>query len=89
MSTTLDQLVARKISQGTTLPSLELASETTIQVAPAPRAVTTVDAVLRDATSPLPMEFNPRRFSFSCLAKRQPGAGRDFQTERQPARSHQ
>src|SRR6516164_7981119 len=33
MSTTLDQVVAAKISQGTTLPSLELASETTIQAA--------------------------------------------------------
>src|SRR6185295_11707249 len=33
MAATLDQVVAGQISQGTTLPSLELASETTIQVA--------------------------------------------------------
>src|SRR5262249_9556613 len=33
MSATLDQVVAGHISQGATLPSLELASETTIQVA--------------------------------------------------------
>src|SRR5215831_20542200 len=32
MATTLDQVVAGQIGQGTTLPSLELASETTIQV---------------------------------------------------------
>jgi hypothetical protein len=33
MSTTVDQLIARKISQDTTLPSLEVCSETTSQVA--------------------------------------------------------
>jgi len=62
MSTTLDQLVARKISQGTTLPSLELASETTIQVAACTaRCYYSSTLSFRDATSPLPMEFNPRK----------------------------
>ena len=63
MSTTLDQVVAGQISQGTTLPSLELASETTIQVAACGGARCYYSSTLsfRDATSPLPMEFNPRK----------------------------
>src|SRR5205085_10999659 len=63
MSTTLDQVVASHISQGTTLPSLELASETTIQVAACGGARCYYSSTLsfRDATSPLPMEFNPRK----------------------------
>jgi hypothetical protein len=63
MSTTLDQVVAGQISQGTTLPSLELASETTIQVAACGGARCYYSSTLsfRDAMSPLPMEFNPRK----------------------------
>ena len=63
MSTTLDQVVAGHISQGTTLPSLELASETTIQVAACGGARCYYSSTLsfRDPTSPLPMEFNPRK----------------------------
>jgi hypothetical protein len=63
MSATLDQVVAKQISQGTTLPSLELASETTIQVAACGGARCYYSSTLsfRDATSPLPMEFNPRK----------------------------
>ena len=63
MSTTLDQVVAGHIGQGTTLPSLELASETTIQVAACGGARCYYSSTLsfRDATSPLPMEFNPRK----------------------------
>jgi hypothetical protein len=63
MSATLDQVVAGHISQGATLPSLELASETTIQVAACGGARCYYSSTLsfRDATSPLPMEFNPRK----------------------------
>jgi hypothetical protein len=63
MATTLDQVVAGHISQGTTLPSLELASETTIQVAACggQRCYYSSTLSFRDATSPLPMEFNPRK----------------------------
>jgi hypothetical protein len=63
MAATLDQVVASHISQGTTLPSLELASETTIQVAACGTARCFYSSTLsfRDATSPLPMEFNPRK----------------------------
>ena len=63
MATTLDQVVARQISQGTTLPSMELASETTIQAAACGGARCYYSSTLsfRDPTSPLPMEFNPRK----------------------------
>src|SRR6185436_7182920 len=62
MATTLDQVVAAQIGQGTTLPSLELASETTIQVAAcSARCYYSSTLSFRDPTSPLPMEFNPRK----------------------------
>jgi len=63
MSTTLDQVVARHISQDTTLPSLELSSETTIQVAACGGSGCYYSSTLsfRDPNSPLPMEFNPRK----------------------------
>jgi len=63
MSATLDQIVAGRISQGMALPSLELASETTIQVAACGGARCYYSSTLsfRDANSPLPMEFNPRK----------------------------
>ena len=60
MATTLDQVLARIISQDTALPSLELASETTVQqAAGAGGSYTTLS--FRDAESPLPMEYNPRK----------------------------
>ncbi len=63
MSTTLDQLVAQHIGQNTTLPSLELASETTQQAAACSGSACFYNTTLsfRDAHSPLPMEYNPRK----------------------------
>jgi hypothetical protein len=65
MSTTLDQLIASKIGQETTLPSLEVASETTLQVAACgggtSRCYYSQTLSFRNATSPLPMEYNPRK----------------------------
>ncbi|MFM1886292.1 MAG: hypothetical protein RL026_1449 [Pseudomonadota bacterium] len=65
MSTTLDQLVAQKIGQDTTLPSLEIASETTLQVAACggstSRCYYSTTLAFRNAHSPLPMEYNPRK----------------------------
>ena len=63
MSTTLDQVVAQHIGQNTTLPSLEVASETTQQAAACSGAACFYNTTLafRDAHSPLPMEFNPRK----------------------------
>jgi hypothetical protein len=63
MSTRLDQVVARNIGQNTTLPSLEVASETTQQAAACSGSACFYNTTLsfRDAHSPLPMEFNPRK----------------------------
>jgi len=63
MSTTLDQLVAQHIGQNTTLPSLEVASETTQQAAACSGSACFYNTTLafRDAHSPLPMEHNPRK----------------------------
>jgi hypothetical protein len=63
MSTTLDQLVAQHIGQNTTLPSLELASETTQQAAACSGSACFYNTTLsfRDSHSPLPMEYNPRK----------------------------
>jgi hypothetical protein len=63
MSPTLDQLVAKTIGQNTTLPSLEVASETTQQAAACSGSACFYNTTLsfRDAHSPLPMEFNPRK----------------------------
>ena len=63
MSTTLDQIVARHIGQDTTLPSLEVASETTQQAAACSGSACFYNTTLsfRDPHSPLPMEHNPRK----------------------------
>jgi uncharacterized protein DUF1552 len=60
MATTLDQVIAKYIGQDTPLPSLELASETTVQTAAGGGGFYTTLS-FRDAESPLPMEYNPRK----------------------------
>src|SRR5271170_6263191 len=60
MAATLDQVIARFIGQDTPLPSLELASETTVQVAAGGGGSYTTLSY-RDTESPLPMEYNPRK----------------------------
>ena len=60
MATTLDQVLAKVISQDTPLPSLEVASESTVQqAAGGGGSYTTLS--FRDPESPLPMEYNPRK----------------------------
>ena len=60
MAPTIDQLIAKAISQDTPLPSLEVASETTVQsAAGGGGSYTTLS--FRDPESPLPMEYNPRK----------------------------
>lgn len=65
MAITLDQAVAKQIGQETALPSLEVASETTIQVAACGGAVGgcyySSTLSFRDKNTPLPMEYNPRK----------------------------
>jgi len=60
MSATLDQVMTKFLSQDTQFPSLELSSETIVQVAAGNGgAFTTLS--FRDANTPLPMEYNPRK----------------------------
>jgi hypothetical protein len=65
MTPTIDQLIANEIGQETPLPSLEVASETTIQTAAcgggSGGCYYSSTLSFRDASSPLPMEFNPRK----------------------------
>jgi hypothetical protein len=60
MATTLDQVIAKIIGQETTLPSLEVAAETTVQSAAGGGGYYSTLS-FRDADSPLPMEPNPRK----------------------------
>ena len=68
MSTTLDQVIAQHLGQDTTLPSLEVASETTQQAAACSSSACYYNTTLsfRDAHSPLPVEYNPRKI-FAAL----------------------
>src|SRR6185369_15587439 len=65
MSATIDQLIAKKIGQDTSLPSMELASETTVQSAACGGGTGgcyySSTLSFRDDHSPLPMEYNPRK----------------------------
>ncbi len=60
MSVTLDQVIAKIISQDTPLPSLEVSSETIVQTSAGNGSPYTTLS-FRDADSPLPMETNPRK----------------------------
>ncbi|HEX7236530.1 MAG TPA: DUF1552 domain-containing protein [Gammaproteobacteria bacterium] len=63
MAPTVDQMIAAKIGNDTVLPSLEVASETTTQAAACGSGACYYSSTLsfRNATTPLPMEFNPRK----------------------------
>jgi hypothetical protein len=63
MAPTIDQMIAGKIGQDTVLPSLEVSSETTTQSAACGAGACYYSSTLsfRDASTPLPMEFNPRK----------------------------
>ena len=71
MSITLDQVIAQHIGQKTALPSLEVCSETTIQVAACGGAgcyyasTTSYSA----PNSPLPMEYNPRKVFIQLMGE--------------------
>ena len=60
MSATLDQVIADHFAPATTLRSLEVASETTVQQRAGNGSPYSVLS-FRDATTSLPMEFNPRK----------------------------
>jgi len=60
MATTLDQVMSKFISQDTQFPSLEVSSETTVQVAAGNGGPFTTLS-FADPKTPLPMEYNPRK----------------------------
>ena len=64
MTTTIDQLIAGHIGQETTLPSMEVCSENTMQAVACGGGfgcLYSSTLSYRDAKTPLPMEFNPRK----------------------------
>ena len=63
MAPTIDQMIAEHIGRDTVLPSLEVASETTVQSAACSSGACYYSSTLsfRNASTPLPMEFNPRK----------------------------
>src|SRR5580704_12434126 len=79
MAITLDQVIAQKLGQTTALPSLEIASETTIQVAACGGAGCYYASTTSYAgpTSPLPMEYNPRKVFIQLMGEGDTAAERD------------
>jgi hypothetical protein len=60
-SITIDQIVAKKISQDTALPSLEVSSETLKNQSAGNGTLTASTVSFRDASTPLPPEYNPKK----------------------------
>lgn len=71
MSVTLDQVIAKQLGQKTALPSLEICSETTIQVAACGGAGCYYASTTSYAgpNSPLPMEYNPRKVFIQLMGE--------------------
>jgi hypothetical protein len=59
VGTTLDQIIAARFKRETPIPSLQLASETTVQQAAGNGVSTAATVSFENATSPLPVEYNP------------------------------
>ena len=79
MAITLDQIIAQKLGQTTALPSLEVASETTIQVAACGGAGCYYASTTSYAgpNSPLPMEYNPRKVFIQLMGEGDTAAERE------------
>ncbi len=77
MSITLDQVIAQKLGQKTALPSLELAAETTIQVAAGNGGFYAVTTSFAGPNAPLPMEYNPRKVFIQLMGEGDTAAERD------------
>jgi hypothetical protein len=79
MAITLDQVIAQKLGQKTALPSLEVSSETTIQVAACGGAGCYYAATTSYASpnSPLPMEYNPRKVFIQLMGEGDTAADRE------------
>jgi hypothetical protein len=79
MAITLDQVIAQHLGQKTALPSLEVASETTIQVAACGGAGCYYASTTSYAgpNTPLPMEYNPRKVFIQLMGEGDTAAERD------------
>jgi hypothetical protein len=79
MAITLDQMIAKQLGQTTALPSLEIAAETTIQVAACGGAGCYYAATTSYSGphTPLPMEFNPRKVFISLMGEGDTAAERE------------
>ncbi|MEJ1966705.1 MAG: DUF1552 domain-containing protein [Gammaproteobacteria bacterium] len=79
MAITLDQVIAQKLGQKTALPSLEVSSETTIQVAACGGAGCYYASTTSYSgpNSPLPMEFNPRKVFIQLMGEGDTAAERE------------
>jgi hypothetical protein len=79
MAITLDQVIAQKLGQKTALPSLEICSETTIQVAACGGAGCYYASTTSYAgpNSPLPMEYNPRKVFIQLMGEGDTAAERE------------
>ena len=66
---TLDQLVAQRIGQETALPSMEIASETTVQIAAGNGGFYSVTTSYAAPNKPLPMEYNPRKVFIQLMGE--------------------
>ncbi|HEV2701395.1 MAG TPA: DUF1552 domain-containing protein, partial [Steroidobacteraceae bacterium] len=84
MAITLDQVIAQKLGQKTALPSLEICSETTIQVAACGGAGCYYASTTSYAgpNSPLPMEYNPRKVFIQLMGEGDTAAERDALLQR-------
>src|SRR5690606_37464581 len=79
MAITLDQVIAQRLGQTTALPSLEVASETTIQVAACGGAGCYYASTTSYAApnAPQPMEHNPRKVFIQLLGEGDTAAERE------------
>jgi hypothetical protein len=84
MAVTLDQVIAQRLGQETALPSLEICSETTIQVAACGGAGCYYASTLSYAApnAPLPMEYNPRKVFTQLMGEGDTAAEREALTRR-------
>jgi len=65
-------MVAKKIGQDTVLPSIEVSAETTTQQAAGNGVSTAATVSFRDANTPLPMEYNPKKVFNSLFGSTTP-----------------
>ncbi|MET0280344.1 MAG: DUF1552 domain-containing protein [Steroidobacteraceae bacterium] len=77
LATTLDQVIAQHIGQQTSLPSLELAAETTVQIAAGNGGFYSVTTSYAAPNRPLPMEYNPRKVFIQLMGEGDTAAERD------------